>query len=150
LLSTITVTTNLEHEDGKVSLREAIDTANEDPGFDSIDFDPTLSGLPIQLSQGELLITATVEITGLGAPETVIDAQQTSRVFEIGSDAGDVSLSKMTITGGKTTDEDEPGAGIFSRTSGTLRIVESTISGNTTTAIFSNGAGLYVVDGDSS
>ena len=68
-----------------------------------ITFAPCLTGVPIDLSLGELFITGSVQIVGLGAKNTVIDAEGNSRVFEVAPSAGNVTLSSLTVTGGETT-----------------------------------------------
>ena len=63
-----------------LSLREAIELANANPTLDKIQFDPLLTAtagpLPatILLTQGELLITDSLTITGPGADLLTIDA----------------------------------------------------------------------------
>lgn len=148
LLSTITVTTSLEHEDGKLSLREAIDQANAASDFDEIVFSSSLAGQPIDLTLGQLTITQTVSITGLGAQKTVIDAQDASRVFDITITAGDVTLSDLTVTGGKTNAAGQSGGGVRSLSTGTLKIEKASIAGNTTLGTSSDGGGLSAVGGN--
>jgi len=83
-----------------LSLRDAIALANARAGLDTITFVNSLAGVPIDLTLGELLITDTVTITGLGAKQTVIDAQHNSRVFDVTPAAGNVILDQLTVTGG--------------------------------------------------
>src|SRR5262249_6898639 len=52
--------------DNSLSLREAIQAANANPGEDTIKFKSSLSGANIQLSMGEIPITESVIIKGLG------------------------------------------------------------------------------------
>ena len=70
LLAITTVNTefdSIDPNDGLTSLREAIVSANAAAGADTIDFDASLSGKTILLTHGELLITSSVTISGLGA-----------------------------------------------------------------------------------
>ncbi|MSR57569.1 MAG: hypothetical protein EXS05_07845 [Planctomycetaceae bacterium] len=147
LLSTITVTTSLEHQDGEVSLREAIATANGSPGFDSITFSAALSGQTIHLTAGQLTIRETVEIDGLGAKNTIVDADGSSRVFNVTAAAGDVTFAGLSIVGGKTVADNATGAGIRFLSTGTLTVIESAISDNTTGGFASRGAGIYTNTG---
>ena len=147
LLSTITVTTSLEHQDGEVSLREAIATANGSPGFDSITFSAALSGQTIHLTAGQLTISETVEIDGLGAKNTIVDADANSRVFNVTAGAGDVTFAGLSIMGGKTVADNERGAGIRFLSTGTLKVIDSVISDNTTGGFESFGGGIYTNTG---
>ncbi len=123
-----------------VSLREAIGLANGNVGTsDTITFAPTLVG-SIHLSPwlGQLQITDSVTITGNGALDTIIDAkQQGFRVIDVIGDATDVTISGVTITGGKTTGN---GGGINFLSSGHLTLSNSTLSGNQASL---SGGGIY-------
>ena len=151
VMSVATVDTELDvvdFTDGLTSLREAIFAANTFSGADTIEFDPSLAGKTILLTQGELLITDDLVINGLGDDLLTIDASGNdptpdstyddlilsdegdgSRVFNI--DDGDdsfqiiVAIEGLTLTGG---DPLTFGGAIFSKE--TLSINESTISGN--------------------
>jgi hypothetical protein len=132
---------------GDLSLREAIGLANGDLGANTITFDSALRGATISLVLGQLDVTDSVTITGLGADLLTIDAQQGSRVFNI--DDGDdtahhsVTISGLTITGGEIEGD---GAGIRSRER--LELVDSVVSGNSATgaglATGINGGGVYL------
>src|SRR5262245_13709175 len=77
MLTVITVTTELDNidlRDGKISLREAVFAANAVQGVNTIRFDPSLAGVPVVLTMGELEITGDVIIEGLGAALSTIDA----------------------------------------------------------------------------
>jgi hypothetical protein len=131
----------------RLSLRDAVALANAHPGLDTITFASSLSGVPIKLSLGELLITGSVNIVGLGAKNTIIDAQHNSRVFDVAPNAGNVTFAGLTITGGKTTAAAEPGGGIQFLSTGSLLIENSAISGNMTTGFSTSGGGIYTRDG---
>ena len=129
---------------GAGSLRDAINMANINPGADTIEFDAGLSSGSIGLSSDELLISDSVTINGLGANFLTVDAQMNNfRVFNIDDgDFGnfiDVFINDLTITGGNSSE----GGGI--RTSESLTITDSTISGNS--AGF-RGGGIYSVNGN--
>ena len=70
--------------DGLTSLREAVIQANDHDGFDTITFAAALANLPVLLQNGQLTITETLTIQGLGATKTTIDGQNgTARLFDI-------------------------------------------------------------------
>ena len=129
------VTTELDivGDDGLTSLREAVTLANGHAGFDTITFASSLANKPVMLLSGQMTITNTVTIQGLGAGLTTVNGQNASRLFDITDAAGNVTFDGLTLTGGKTTLRREPGGGIRSNSSGELAIQNSTISGNSTT-----------------
>lgn len=91
------------------SLRQAIAEANIDTIADTILFDSSLNGQTITLTQGELLITTPVTITGLGANQLTINggwdgnigSSTGSRIFHI--DDSTATVQDVTITGLKIT-----------------------------------------------
>ncbi len=135
--------------DGVITLREAIASANTAAGADTISFAQGLSGA-ITLTQGELPITDSLQIVGPGAGLLAIDANQQSRVIAVQSDRSlTVSLEGLTIRGGKTTANNENGAGIrFNSPGGQLGLVDSVVSGNLTEGIAAQGGGIYASRGD--
>src|SRR5262245_56270901 len=74
------ITTNADSGPG--SLRDAVATANAQPGTDRIVFAGSLSGQTITLTGGELLITDDLAINGLGAANLTVSGYDSSRVFE--------------------------------------------------------------------
>jgi hypothetical protein len=131
-----------------LSLRDALAVANNNPGADTITFAPALSGVPIQLTLGQLLITDAVTIQGLGPANTTIDAQQQSRIFDIAAGAGDVTLDGLTLTGGRTTAQNDGGGAIRFLSSGTLVVRNSIITGNSTQGKLAAGGGIYLPGGN--
>ncbi|AFZ51651.1 choice-of-anchor Q domain-containing protein [Dactylococcopsis salina] len=132
-------------DSGEGSLRNAIEQANSSEGADTITFDSSLSGETIGLTSGQLKITDSLTIEGLGAEELTIDAEGNSRVFEI-DDSNDeniinVELTKSTITGGSTDsyaiEEIVVGGGIFNAEN--LTISNSTVLGNSAR----DGGGIF-------
>jgi len=85
--------------DPACSLRDAIGRAGESADAEDLVLVPAGS---YSLSLGELVVfgTDTVTIRGAGARQTVIDAHQASRVFNLEADRN--VLEGMTITGGNT------------------------------------------------
>lgn len=149
LLTTYTVTTALDNTtaDSVLSLREALLAANTNAGADTITFDSSLSGQKISLNLSQLEITDPVTITGLGALNTVIDAETHSRVFNISSTAGNVTLEGLTVTGGRTDVDNASGAGIRYLASGTLTLNDVAVTTNATTGSNSQGAGIGTTTG---
>jgi len=145
----------VDPDDGLTSLREAIAIANENTGEQRIEFDTPESFGPVFVLQlGELVITDTVTIAGLGALNTVIDAQQNSRIFNILEAAGNVTLDSLTLTGGLTVgdgldfeDLTHGGGAVRFVSDGFLLIQNSTVSGNATTGDFAPGGAILAVSG---
>ena len=155
LLTIFTVTSLADS--GAGSLRQAILDANNSAGDDEIVFQSGLNGT-IALTSGQMTISETVEITGNGAANSIIDAQGDSRIFDISS--GAVSLSGLTLQNGQIAgnnvnyaDNTNNGGAIKSLSSGTLTISGSTITGNSTLgggahggAIFSDTGALVIIE----
>src|SRR6516162_1067034 len=77
--STLTVTSPAD--DGSPgTLRAVIGSASSG---DTVMFDPSLAGQTITLTQGELAITQSLNIEGLGADQLTISGNDVSRVFDI-------------------------------------------------------------------
>ena len=134
---------------GDLSLREAIELANQNPDFTLIQFSEDLSG-PIAMDGvlGSLQVTGPLGIYGLGVENTTIDAKGNSRVLDIvGSDI-DAVINGLTIKGGETQNASEGGAGIRFNSSGTLSVHEVSIIENTTSGVGSTGAGIQMLLGD--
>ena len=53
-----------DESDGDLSLREALELANANPGADSVSFDASLAGGLIRLVEGQLLITDALALDG--------------------------------------------------------------------------------------
>jgi hypothetical protein len=98
--SVLTVMNTLDSGTG--SLRDMIAAAKSN---DSIVFDPSLNSQPITLTSGELAITKSLDIEGLGASQLTISGNDASRVFDI-SRGSVVTIAGLTITHGRA-DEDE-------------------------------------------
>jgi hypothetical protein len=104
LLSTLTVTNN--NDSGTGSLRAEIAAA---ASGDTINFCSKLKGETITLTSGELLITDSVTIDGLGANQLAVSGNNASRVFEVATGLN-VTISGLTITQGYAL---EQGGGIL-------------------------------------
>jgi hypothetical protein len=86
-------------DSGADSLRQAILDANNNPGADVITFARGLHGT-ITLTSGELQITNDLDIEGPGANKLTISGSNSSRIFDIGPDATDVTIAGLTIADG--------------------------------------------------
>jgi predicted outer membrane repeat protein len=128
LLATFSVT-NL-NDSGAGSLRQAIIDANSTGGADDIVFQSGLTGT-IALTSGEMSITESVTITGNGATDSVIDAQQASRIFNVDSGTIDVTLTDLTLSNGEiTSGSPASGGAVRFVSSGTLAVSQSVLTNN--------------------
>jgi hypothetical protein len=130
-----------------LSLRDAVALANAHAGLDTITFASSLSGVPIDLTLGELLITDTVQIVGSGAKNTIIDAQHNSRVFDVRPSAGNVTFAALTVTGGATTADLASGGGILFLSPGMLTLTGAAVAGNSLSRAGARGAGIFTDSG---
>ena len=131
MLAPIMVTSNADNTisgDGLVTLREAIASANQLDGPDTITFDPAVFNTPktIQLTQGQLHISDSLQIEGLGPNRLTVKADDPDgvagnfddpssrdghRIFLIrrsptvligdNTTEIDVTISGLTLTGGE-------------------------------------------------
>jgi len=109
LLSTITVQ-NL-NDSGPGSLRDAVATANSQPGSDTIEFSRRLRG-SIVLTTGQMEITDSLVITGPGAARVSISGNYASRIFRI--QAGQtVLMSDLSLINGRQTTTDAIGIAVI-------------------------------------
>jgi CSLREA domain-containing protein len=125
------------NNNGNCSLREAVQSANTDSIVDGCalgngsDVIQLPSGV-FSLSAGEILLSDAVRITGQGIGSTVVDGQNTSRIFRIddsnNSQFSAVILEEMSLQNARTS---TPGGAINSRENLTLesmRLENSTAS----------------------
>jgi len=135
---------------GPGTLRQALEDANANPGADTVTFSPTVFSTPqtINLTSGQLAITDDVAVAGPGSGWlTVVNAAPagpSSRVLFIDRPARvlNVSVSGMTLTGGRLTGASNFGAGVLT-TDETLILTDVSISGNEAEA---RGGGLTQTD----
>lgn len=157
MLAVVTVDTHLDTvdiTDSYTSLREAIYATNLVGGPDTIEFHPSLSGQTILLTLGELAITDSLTINGLGHDLLTIDASGNdptpeenigdgSRVFDIRdgrSTMSDVEIRGLTLTGGDILGSSIRGGGaIYSREN--LTLIECMIAGNSALGSGRGGGG---------
>ncbi|MBC7968377.1 MAG: hypothetical protein H7Z17_20930, partial [Fuerstia sp.] len=129
---------------GDVSLREAIELANSQAGTDEIRFAGSLSGGTITLGIGQLLVTDSLTITGPGASSLTVSGGNSFRVFDLQS-SPNVIISGLTISGGRTTVNGQSGGGI--RSTGTLQLLNSVVTNNSTTGGAAMGGGIFQING---
>ena len=140
LLATITVDTLsdiVDAGDGMTSLREAVDEANADTTTDTINFDPSLAGGTIYVTQGEISVTEGLNITGLGSDTLTVDAQGLSRIFMV-STTGQFGLSGLTLTAGSSA---AAGGGAVMAMARNVSISDVVASNN---AAFGDGGAFYL------
>ena len=128
---------------GDLSLREAVQLANATLGAEEINFASGLNGT-INLTIDQLLINDDVQINGPGAGQITVSGGNAFRVFDLQSNP-DVTITGLTISGGRTAGSVQGGAGI--RSTGTLNLVNSLLQNNTTVGAGANGGGLLQVGG---
>ena len=129
---------------GQLTLRQAVNFANAQPGGDTITFAPAVfANAPrtITLTSGPLSLTdkALTTITGPGANLVTVSGGGQSQVFNIAG--GSATLSGLTISGGSAQN-----GGGFENSGGTLTLSNVIVSGNTATG---NGGGIYTTSGGS-
>jgi CSLREA domain-containing protein len=144
-------------DDGLLTLREAIQAANTDAAVneapegseglaDIITFDPSLFGGTITLGGEELNVYGDMEILGPGADLLTINANQQSRILNVSDPDADLTLSGLTMTGGRLTAHGIRGGAVFNR--GALTARDCVISNNsaTYTGGIHNRYGTVVLD----
>src|SRR4030095_7161833 len=91
-------------DSGEGSLRDAIATANANPGADVITFQSGLTGV-IDMTGGQMNITDTLAIKGPGGTSLTINAHLQSRIFLVddhnGAKDSPLTLSGLTLLQGK-------------------------------------------------
>lgn len=132
-----TFTVSNTDDSGAGSLRQAIIDANGAAGPDDVVFAAGVTG-SIYLTTGEMAIDDPVTITGPGQGVLSIDADGTSRIFNVDTEnlLYEVAISGLTLTDGYANGD---GGAIYSRHSH-LTITDCTISSSSAT---NNGGGIY-------
>jgi hypothetical protein len=138
----VTTTSDITADDGQLTLREALALADaENLTKDRIEFAAEVQGQTITLAGSQL--TASSDVTVDGGAGVTIDADQASRVLLVEGIGTDVSLQHLTITGGRTT-EDEGGGGISAGRFTNLALDHTMVSGNSATGGGGGISGYYV------
>jgi hypothetical protein len=133
LPSTLTVLNNLDSGDG--SLRAMIAAASDG---DTINFDRHLRGQTITLTSGELAITKSLDIEGLGADQLAVSGNHASRVFNI-SGGVTVTIAGLTITDGHVVGGPARGGAIFMNAATNLTVANDILSNNEALGLVGNG-----------
>jgi len=155
VLATLTVDNPLDvvdFNDGLLSLREAVFVANNVPGSDVVEFSSAVYGANFELTQGEIVISESLEIsnptnTGIG-----INALGQSRIFDITATSGNFEFGFLYLQGGKTTghntdatDNTFSGGAIRSLTTGSLTFNRTHVVNSSTTGDFAKGGGVFAL-----
>ncbi|MEM6691854.1 MAG: choice-of-anchor Q domain-containing protein, partial [Planctomycetota bacterium] len=119
----------VDPDDELMSLREAIELANANPGADEVSFDEGLSGT-ILLGGTELQIVDSISIMGPGSNVITIDADHQSRIFSLKEDSQkaplQILISGLSLDSGQAPEGGNGGA-IYSRSAERLEITASEI-----------------------
>ncbi|HZU36424.1 MAG TPA: hypothetical protein VFA18_10975, partial [Gemmataceae bacterium] len=99
---------------------------------DTITFAHKLAGQTITLLQGQLNVTQSVNIVGLGATQLTISGNSASRIFDLGSNEH-VKITGLTLTQGLATD----GGAILN--AGNLTVAQDDFSANVAQGLASGG-----------
>lgn len=145
LLSTFTVT-NLD-DSGAGSLRQAIQSANANPGADLINFAAAVQGT-IALTSGQLVINDDLTIEGPGADALTVSGNHLSRVLVVvgGSSAStaiDVSIAELSVSDGRAPVN---AGGIFNGGFSNLTLTRVAVSRNEAIGVagsFTLGGGIH-------
>jgi Ca2+-binding RTX toxin-like protein len=108
--------TNLLDDGSGGTLREAVDDAESNFGFDRIIFDSQLTGT-LTLEQGALYVSDPVEIDGPGANRVTISGDNASRIFDFNSPGkyeaaffNDLTIASLTLANGSAPEDEDGGA----------------------------------------
>ena len=143
-----TASDSVNQFDNLTSLREAVSFANSDPDASTITFDAGINGQEIDLTGGQLVINTSVTITGNGLTNTLIDGQNSTRLFHIDDLGGsiDVTLTGLTLKNGFV----DSGNGGAILSNATLTITNSLFTNNSADkeggALFNNGGIVTVTN----
>jgi len=127
--------------DGLITLREAINFANSNPGVDTVTFDAGITGA-ITLGGTSLpAITQSVTIQGPGSGILAIDGNAASRILVV--TAGTVSISGLTLRNGRHDGGVDAGFGGCIWNQGTLILANCVISGSAAVGFTGSGGAIY-------
>src|SRR6516164_3623461 len=136
VLSTWTVTSPADSGDG--SLRAVIAAAQSG---DQIVFDPSLQGQTITLTSGQLAITKSLDIEGLGADQLAVSGNHASRIFNI-SGGVTVTIAGLTLTDGLALQIGAQAVGgAIQNVGSTLTVADAVLSNNEARGIGAQGRG---------
>jgi CSLREA domain-containing protein len=145
------------NDDGDCSLREAIESANQNSLQDNClqlgsagdyvialpvgTYTMSIAGTGEDANQtGDFDISVDLTIEGADASTVIIDGNDVDRVFELHGNAG-LTLTDVVVTGGQTPESWNPGAGISNMGNGAITLTNVTFDDNHATGY---GGGVYV------
>ncbi len=140
VLSTLTVLNNADSGPG--SLRATIAAASNG---DTIVFADSLKNKTITLTSGQLAVSKSLDIEGLGAKHLAISGNHASRVFDMSGSAS-VTIAGLTITDGLAT----MGGGILNEAGASVSISKCTLTDNTALGNASGGGFGGAIEDNSS
>jgi Big-like domain-containing protein/List-Bact-rpt repeat protein len=136
---TIFIVSNL-NDSGEGSFRQAVQNANDNLGDDIISFSNELNGTII-LNTGQIMITDSVSINGLGADILAVSGNNASRIFKIiAGTIGTVAINGLTLKEGNDT-TGNGGGGIFIET-GSVSIERVALINNSANVDSGGGGGI--------
>lgn len=156
MLAVFTVNTHLDVVDANdnfTSLREAVALANAQVGEDTIEFDAALAGKTISLAHGQLHVTESIVIMGVGSEQLTIDAHHESRIFNFTETAVNASVSGLTLyrgwTGGQNNDPASgdttySGGAVRFASIGNLTLSDVVVSNSNVYGPHTRGGGVFV------
>ena len=149
---------------GDLSLREAIELANDGAGADTITFDGSVftggTASVLRLTQGELVVSDSLTLDGSTGTDIVISGDSAGNDVTVNGvitdvaaslaangsllddntrvlrNRGDLILANLTVTGGHASG----GGGIYSNN--ILSLIDSTVSGNHASGFLAYGGGI--------
>ncbi|MCA9053923.1 MAG: hypothetical protein KDA75_08805, partial [Planctomycetaceae bacterium] len=133
---------------GHRSLREVVDLANRTFGVDTVTFAPALDGTALLLTSGQIDILEGIDFVGNGTANTIIDAQQNSRIFAIAGFRNNVTLDSLTLQNGRTTAGLDKGGAVVVGGLSTLHATRSRITGSSTAGTNAEGGAIAAVYGN--
>ena len=148
LSALLTVTNN--QDNGSGSLRAAIGAANLNPGTDTIRYEDEV--FTTNLTSGEIEITESLVIDGDPFREarfSTIDAGGNSRIFNFTASSGDLVIRNLSLVNGQTTGDNDVNSDVFSggairsTSTGTVKILNSYLRGNSTTGNRAAGGAIF-------
>ena len=143
-------TSSLSGSRDTVSLPEAIEFANNNPGSEVITFDRSLSGQTILLQGFALALSdptggVSFDASNLSQPLTIRggDSGSRSRIFDI-TTARSVSFNNLVLTNGFATSDTSGGGAILSTSSAGLILTNTVVRDNFSTG---DGGGIRAANG---
>ncbi len=133
------------------TLRAAIQEANAFPGSDRVEvpagtYTLTLAGVDEDVAAtGDLDLTETLDILGVGPGSTTVDAGGLDRVFDVHNGVS-AAIEALSIHGGSATSLPSPGflgGGLLARGGSNVDLTDCELTGNSANA----GGGLFVSSG---